>query len=61
MQEVGKWRGVSPNQNAQMEKTLTERKEEVSARLAQWWTHTFCGAEYTNPRFIYCSNMYNKL
>lgn len=34
MQEVGKWRGVTTDQDAQMDKTLTERKEEMSARLA---------------------------
>lgn len=34
MQEVGKWRGVLTDQDAQMDKTLTERKEEMSARLA---------------------------
>lgn len=34
MQEVAEWRGVSTNQDAQTNKTLTEREEEMSARLA---------------------------
>lgn len=42
MQEVGECCGMSANQGAQLNKTLTEREEEMSALLTQHWTQTFC-------------------
>lgn len=33
MQEVAEWRGVSTNQDAQTDETLTEREEELSTWL----------------------------
>lgn len=44
VQEVAQRCRVSPNQSAQVEKTLAEREEKVGARLAQRWTGALCEA-----------------
>lgn len=50
MQEVAERRGVLTNQKAQTNKTLTEREEEVSARLPQGRRRAFCGGAHKHAQ-----------
>lgn len=57
LQEVGKRCGVSANQDAQVRKTLAERRQEARARVAQKWRRTLCGQQQmaTDTRQTCCS------
>lgn len=55
VQEIGECRGMPTNQGAQLNKTLADREEEMSALLTQCWTHTLCRLENTHiyhPAFL---------
>lgn len=57
LQVVGKRCGVSTNQDAQARKTLTERRKEASARLAQKRRRALCGKHHmaTDTQQTWCS------